>query len=82
MSIRSNSRDLTLATTDLDKSACALNTLSRLLSHSVDWERKNRVDHEEFIFGLADLLSALAKGLETTSCQISEFNDKLAGGAS
>lgn len=82
MSITSNSRDLTLATTDLDKSARALNTLSRLLSHSVDWERKNRVDHEEFIFGLADLLSALAKGLETTSGQISEFNDKLARGAS
>ena len=82
MSITSNSRDLILTTTDLDQSARALKTLSRLLSHSVDWERKNRVDHEEFIFGLADLLSALAKGLETTSCEISEFNDKLAGGAS
>ncbi|HHQ4634543.1 TPA: hypothetical protein ACSP3K_001361 [Aeromonas veronii] len=82
MSIISNSRDLTLATKELDKSARALNSLSRLLSNSVDCEHKNRVDHEEFIFGLADLLSALAKGLETTSCQICEFNDKLAGGAS
>lgn len=81
MSITSNSRDLILAATDLDKSARALKTLSRLLSHSVDCEHKNRVDHEEFIFGLADLLGALAKGLETTSCQICEFNDKLAGGA-
>ncbi|MGY4107297.1 MULTISPECIES: hypothetical protein [Aeromonas] len=82
MSITSNSRDLIHATKDLDQSARALKTLSRLLSHSVDWERKSRVDHEEFIFGLADLLSALSNGLETTSCQISEFNDKLAGGAS
>ncbi|WP_323878650.1 hypothetical protein [Aeromonas hydrophila] len=77
-----NSRELTRVTAELDSSACALNTLSRLLTHSVDWERKNRIDHEEFTYGLSGLLQALAKDLDTNSCRISELNDRLPGGES
>ena len=66
----------------LDTSACALHTLSNLLSHSVDWERSNRLDHEQFTYGLADLLESLAKELDATSVKISELNDRLSGGAS
>lgn len=57
-------------------------TLSQLLTHSVDWERSNRLDHEQFTFGLADLLESMAKALNVTSAQFSELNDKLAGGDS
>lgn len=75
-----HSRELTRVTAELDTSACALNTLSRLLTHSVDWERKDRIEHEEFTFGLSGLLRGLAKEVETNSCRISELNDRLPGG--
>ncbi|MOA53494.1 hypothetical protein D3C78_1769620 [compost metagenome] len=75
-----HSRELTRVTSELDTSACALNTLSRLLTHSVDWERKDRIEHEEFTFGLSGLLRGLAKEVETNSCRISELNDRLPGG--
>ncbi|MNF36377.1 hypothetical protein D3C85_1165460 [compost metagenome] len=74
------SRELTRLTAELDTSACALNTLSRLLSHSVDCERKNSIEHAEFTYGLSGLLSALAKEVDTNSCRISELNDRMAGG--
>lgn len=77
-----NARELTKVTAELDSSACALNTLSRLLTHSVDWERKNRIEHEEFTYGLSGLLRGLAKEVETNSCRISELNDRLPGGES
>lgn len=77
-----NTRELTKVTAELDSSACALNTLSRLLTHSVDWERKNRIEHEEFTYGLSGLLRGLAKEVETNSCRISELNDRLPGGES
>lgn len=73
-------RELTQVTAELDTSACALNTLSRLLTHSVDWERQNRIEHEEFTYGLSGLLRGLAKEVETNSCRISELNDRLPGG--
>ncbi|WP_429182788.1 hypothetical protein [Aeromonas rivipollensis] len=75
-----HSRELTRVTAALDTSACALRTLSRLLTHSVDWERKDRIEHEEFTFGLSGLLRGLAKEVETNSCRISELNDRLPGG--
>lgn len=75
-----HSRELTRLTAELDTSACALNTLSRLLSHSVDWERKNSIEHAEFTYGLSGLLSALAKEVDTNSCRISELNDRMPGG--
>lgn len=76
------SKELTRVTADLDISACALYTLSQLLTASVDWERQNRIDHEEFTYGLSGLLRALAKDLDTNSCRISELNDRLPGGES
>ncbi|MGL6530591.1 hypothetical protein ACSZM9_16385 [Aeromonas hydrophila] len=77
-----HSKELTRVTAELDTSACALHTLSHLLSASVDWERQNRIDHEEFTYGLSGLLRALAKDLDTNSCRISELNDRLPGGES
>lgn len=77
-----NARELIKVTAELDSSACALNTLSRLLTHSVDWERKNRIEHEEFTYGLSGILRGLAKEVETNSCRISELNDRLPGGES
>lgn len=76
------SQELTRVTADLDVSACALNTLSRLLTASVDWERKDRIEHEEFTYGLSGLLRGLAKEVETNSCRISALNDRLPGGES
>jgi hypothetical protein len=75
-----HSRELTKVTAELDNSACALHTLSRLLTHSVDWERQNRIEHEEFTYGLSGLLRGLAKELDSNSCRISELNDRLPGG--
>ncbi|AZU47173.1 hypothetical protein C3B79_1390 [Aeromonas hydrophila] len=48
----------------------------------MDWERKSRIDHEEFTYGLSGLLKALAKDIDTNSCRISELNDRLPGGES
>ncbi|WP_421284186.1 hypothetical protein [Aeromonas veronii] len=76
------SKELTRVTAELDTSVCALHTLSHLLSASVDWERKNRIDHEEFTYGISGLLKALAKDIDTNSCRISELNDRLPGGES
>ena len=75
-----HSREITRLTAELDTSACALHTLSQLLAHSVDWERRNSIDHAEFTYGLSGLLSALAKEVDSNSCKISELNDRLMGG--